>query len=935
MALEIFLFGPMRVLVQGKPMPRFRTRSVEWLLALLALRPGRPVNRSWLAGTLWPTSEERQALENLRHDLVVLRKALGAERIRAPSRDGLVLDLTDASCDASDFDAAIEKGDDGSLRRALDLYKGPLLEGCQTEWIFADRESRAEQCLNACETLARRAAEQGEHDMAVQLLRRAEGMDSLRDSVARHLMESLVAIGEPGLATQAYRNLRRRLLEELNTSPDGATTRLFQQIRSGVRAPSRVPERRPTGSLRRPPQPLSSLIGRTNELAEVRELLGLNRLVTLVGAGGIGKTRIALQVASAIEREFVGDVAWVELANLTEGGQILPAIATALGISEEPQADGDAMIQRILSRVAEGHFLLAVDNCEHLMDEAAAVVETLLTSTSELRVLATSRQRFGIPGEVAWRVPSLAVPDPDEPSMEFSAVQLFMDRARGARQGFKVSSDDDVAAVCTICKKLDGIPLALELAAARIGSLTPTQIAARLDDRFALLTSGARTAVPRQKTLRALIEWSYDLLDDDERNLLRHLAVFSGGWTLEAAEAVGGEVLDTLASLADKSLVVAEESADGIRYRMLETIREYTAERLRESGEEDRTRDDHLSYYLEFAKGAAPGLRHASVEALASVGAENGNLHAALSWARSKSPPDSYGRLVADLWPYWQRHGSLFEGSAHVQAALDSCPETERSELLKGAYALARVLHDEHSDLVARLNPSLGAPALWRENYLDTVAALERTLAIQRKLGQKADMIVTMRCLGSLAEDAGDRDGSLVIRKEALAIARELGSRVFQALTLHEFGCVLYRLGDFEGSSKVLSEALDLFMQPGGEFGIGFTCNNLGMARLRVGDRKRSAELHRQALAYFLPMSFWNDILWSLAGLSRAGLTDADALQAAQLLGAASEVRKTQAINVGLYDEAVAAVRALLGEATFNREFEFGASLQWPPADVR
>jgi non-specific serine/threonine protein kinase len=637
-----------------------------------------------------------------------------------------------------------------------------------------------------------------------------------------------------------------------------------------------------------------------------------------------------------------------------------------------------------------------LDNCEHLIEEAAALCRTLLERCPRLHILATSRQRLGLTGEVVHRVPSLASPDPehlplDEESsaatvMQYPAVQLFTERAQMVQPGFRLTGREDAEAVARICQRLDGIPLALELAAARMPVLTVAQIAARLDDRFRLLASGGRPALPRHQTLRALIDWSYDLLTGDERALLRRFSVFAGGWTLEAAEAVGSDfgfrvpsgrldfglparskapagesplsdpiqspkskmqnedVLDLLSSLVDRSLVLVEETPRGRRYRMLETIREYAAERLREQGtataggEEEAARNRHLAWFLRLAQEAGPSLRGpAAAETIAGLDTEMGNLRAALAWAQTEAVlPAALARFVAAIWPYWQRHGSLFEGCALVQAALDRCEGSdspERAELLLGAAALAEEFHERQIELAARSLPGLDDRALWTSDHDRATAALEQALAIQRQLGQKPDMVLTLRCLGLAAQRRGDRARALSYLEEAVAIARELGNRLYLALTVHEWGCVLYHHDANEEARARLTEALALFQQPGGEYGLAFGRNNLGMVLSRLGDRARAGELHREALAYYLRKAcrdregIWDGIVWSLYELARTGMSEAEAQTAARLLGAASRLREGPGCLIFHWDEAMAGVRAVLGEEAFNRAFEAGRAL--------
>jgi predicted ATPase/DNA-binding SARP family transcriptional activator/Tfp pilus assembly protein PilF len=1005
--LSIHLFGPLEVRVHGAAMRSGRTRSVEWLLALLVLRQGGEVSRSALAGTFWPESSPEQALLNLRRNLMDLRQALGAEaeRLRSPNRDTLRLDLTDASVDLLRFDAAVAAGDENSLHEAVVLYRGPLLEGCSEAWIFGEREARREACLQALERLADLALAHGEATAALGHLLRAETLDPLRDSVQQRRMQTLAESGDLPAALLSFRDFRLRLHREMKLEPDPETTRLYRELLAGrhrrgpglpdptrpappvTSASASTPSRAHSLPLSRIPRPLTTLIGREEELDEVTRLVAASRLVTLIGGGGVGKTRLALQVASAFTEEYPGRRAFVELAPLAEPVLLPGFVAAALGLREPAAPDPRDPMEPLIDCLSEQPTLLVLDNCEHLIEVAAELTQSLLTACPELCILATSRQRLGLTGEVAWRVPSLPGPDPEqfpadapgamEYALRFPAAQLLVERAAAVRSGFRLRDREDALAVARICQRLDGIPLALELAAARTMVLDLTQIAARLDDRFRLLTGGSRAALPRHRTLRALIDWSYDLLTDDERTLLRRFSVFVAGWTLEAAEAICGDqgagcwvlgaayrttepdarysepagpvpapstqhpppdVVDLLASLTDKSLVLVGEDAAGLRYRMLETIREYAAERLRESGEEEAARNAHLACFFRLAQEAGPSLRGPAAEAaFARLNTEIGNLRAALAWAQTEAAPlEVCARFVAALWPYWQRHGSLFEGCSLVQAALDRCAgheSPERAELLLGAAELADEFQNRQAQLAARSLPVLGDPTLWASDHERATADLEQALAIQRRLGQRPDMVVTLRCLGLVAQQQGDRARALAYLQEAVAIARELGNRLYLSLTVHEWGCVLYHHGAYEEARALLTEALTLFRQPGGEYAISFGCNNLGMALSRLGDHAGASELHREALAHYLRKEHrdgkkdWDGIVWSLRDLALSGMREAEAEKAARLLGTASKLREEPECLINYWDESIAAVRAVLGEEAFRRAFEAGRAL--------
>jgi len=922
-------------------MPRMRTRSVGWLLALLTLRLGRSISRATLAGTLWPDSDETQALQNLRHDLVSLRKALGSEsgRLESPTRETLRFEVSEREADVLCFDAAIRRGDPDSLRLAVQLYTGPLLEGCDKPWAIAERLPRIEQCLRALDFLAREAAEAGLPTDAIALSRRAVSIDPLRESSVRLLMAAQAAEGDAAGAIEQYRVLRQRLHAELHTAPDDSTTQLFHEIRQRPASTSTEPIRKrssaPRMSLRQPPLPLNRLLGREEEVQQVRAHLSAQRLVTLIGAGGVGKTRLAGETAAQISHEGEREVAWVELAPESDPGRLMGVLAAAFGLAEED--GGEAAIQVILAKAEEAPLLIVFDNCEHLIEEVARLVESLLAASTGIKVLTTSRQRLGLVGEVAWRLPALTVPNEslvvEGEMLAFSAVQLFVERAMAARPGIVLDTPEDLADVCTICRRLDGIPLAIELAAARVTALSPADIAQRLDQRFALLTGGARTALPRQKTLKSLIAWSYDLLDENEKRAFRDLSVLRGIWTLEAAESIcrqgnDVDVLDTLASLIDKSLVIAETHGHEVGYRMLESVREYSAERLLEAGEADATRARHFGYFISLGarlSSRIPDDRAAGMSMEAAIG----NFSSALAWA--KSSPETIGhyvRLVSSIWPFWLHHGSVFEGCVHVQAALDSDEEGAHLQALcTGAGALIEALHYMQYEIAARSTPGLEDVVDWRADTARSRKGLESALRIQQKVGSKADYAITLRCLASLAEREKDSVRYRELAMEVVRVSRELDNRFFLAMSLHECGCGLFGLGLQAEAFELLSEALPLFQLPKGETTAHFAYNNLALVTSALGDIEAARGLRLEALKCVLKTGEWDSISWSLAGFAEAGGGGHAAEVGAVLLGAASVVARERFLNIGLRDRAASGFRVALGDETFETAFDRGVTI--------
>ncbi|MBM3459804.1 MAG: tetratricopeptide repeat protein, partial [Armatimonadetes bacterium] len=580
-----------------------------------------------------------------------------------------------------------------------------------------------------------------------------------------------------------------------------------------LRHPDLAPDFPPLRSLDNPelkhnlPQQVTSFIGREKEIAEVRRLFGTTRLLTLTGAGGCGKTRLALQAAADLldgsgDAGTHGSGCWlVELAALADPGLVPRTAASALGLREEP---GRPILQTLTDHLKGKHLLLFLDNCEHLLDACARLADTLLRSCPRVLLLATSREPLGIAGETAFRVPSLSVPDPEglrgatpERLSPYESVRLFIERARQVQPGFQVTNRS-APALASVCHRLDGIPLALELAAARVRSLTVEELNQRLDQRFRLLTGGSRTALPRLQTLRALIDWSYDLLSAAEQALLCRLSVFAGGWTLDAAEQVctgegveAWEVLDLLTGLADKSMVVAAEQEGATRYRLLETVRQYGQDRLRERDEEAAWRDRHLAHYLALAEEAAPELTGREQAAwLVRLETEHDNLRAALEWSgETGGGAESGVRLAGALWRFWEMHGHFTEGREWLARVLDAGAGTApvvRAEALNGAGNLA---NDQGDYAAAR-------------------AFHQESLAIRRGLGDRRGIAGSLNNLGNVACDQSDYGAARALLEESLAIKRELGDQRGIAGSLGNLGRTVVEQGDYAAARALQEESL-------------------------------------------------------------------------------------------------------------------------------
>lgn len=625
------------------------------------------------------------------------------------------------------------------------------------------------------------------------------------------------------------------------------------------------------------PRELTSFIGREEQIAEIRDLLPRTHLLTLTGPGGCGKTRLAIQVAAEILHEYPDGVWLAELAALSDPALVPQALASQLRVPEEPSRGPLASLTDFLQ---PRELLLVLDNCEHLVEGCAQIAETLLRACPRLRILATSREGLGVTGETVWIVPSLALP-PDEPAppglgalRECESVCLFLERAAAAVPRLTFS-DAHAPAIARICRRLDGIPLAIELAAVRVKVLPVEQIALRLDDRFRLLTGGGRTALPRHQTLRAAIDWSHELLTEAEKTLLRRLSVFAGGWTLDAAESVcagseieGGDVLDLLARLADRSLVSVDQEridagpAGEFRYRLLETVREYAGERLREAGEGEEVREQHRLFYMGFAEQAEPQLAGADQGRwLNRLQREQDNFRAALAWSVDS---ESRLRLAGALWRFWYQRGPLAEGRGWLEGALarsPGCAPAARAKALSGAgnlaaqqgdYAAARAFHEQSLTLRREMNDPAGIAGSL--NNLGIVARhqgeaevardyFDQSLAINRATGNQALTAAALVNLAVIAQEQGDPGTAEPWLQESRAIYEQLGDRWRVAITLQNLGKVALHRHRLEEAQQLFRAGLTAFQEIGDRSSSVMCLNGLAMVASDRGDRQRAARL--------------------------------------------------------------------------------------------
>ncbi|GAB3138969.1 BTAD domain-containing putative transcriptional regulator [Amycolatopsis stemonae] len=805
--------------------PRSRT-----LLALLALEAGRFVPAERLIDGMYgdhPPDGAANALQSQVSRLRVALKDLAPVEFTAA---GYRLVVEPGEVDVLAFERLVREGrsllkDGGHARaastlgEALALWRGAAftdLAGAPFAVVQATRlgELRAE----AVDDLVEARLALGQADDVVAGLRETVAAHPLRERPRAQLVRALAAAGRPADALAAFEDARRTLADELGADPGPELAEAHLAVLRGETGQPAIPAL---------PAQLTSFVGRTDELRQVADLLTRSRLVTLTGPGGTGKTRLAVELSAA----EAGPVAFVELAPHGDA-DVARAVLGALGLRERSPSDP---AERLVSALRDRSVLLVLDNCEHVVDVAARLTARLLGACPGLRVLATSREPLGITGEQLAPVPRLAVPPPGTPAAEalaYPAIRLFADRAAASNPAFTVD-DTTIGDVQHVCAALDGLPLALELAAARVRSLELGDVAARLDDRFRLLARGSRTAEERHRSLRSVVEWSWDLLGDDERELARRLTVFPGGATLDAAAEVCGADADLLLELADKSFV----EAVGGRFRMLETIRAFGAEKLAEAGETDSFHRAHAEYFLRFAEEADPMLRTAAQLAwLDRIDAEYDNLLAALRWATGHDVPLAL-RLVPLLAMYWWMRGRRFEGAVLSLAVVERCGPEAREEYVE-------------EFLVCVLGALSGQPDESLEQYLPLV----HRYATSVDWAPRHPILVML--LGVVAGPPGD-DEQLLGRGEALLAQGDPWS---WALLPTGMGLRAMMSGDLAGAEEGLREGAAQFRALGERWGLSMALDHLSQLLSWRGEHGAALPMMDEALGLMHEIGARDDV---------------------------------------------------------------------------
>jgi predicted ATPase/DNA-binding SARP family transcriptional activator len=894
-ATEFRVLGPVEAVRAGQPL-RLGGRRQRWLLALLLLEPGRAISSDRLIDELWQDTPPRGAEGTLRVYVSRLRSALGDNALFARP-PGYVLDIEAELVDAWRFERLYREGRDALARgaaglaadrlgAALALWQGPAFADVRDGGVVADEARRLDELrLVALEERIDAELSLGRHASLVAELERLVAEEPLRERLWRQLVLALYHSERRAEALAAYNRARTLLSEGFGLDP-GEELRALERavLRQELTPGSPAVERHNL------PAPLTSFVGRERELDDIAELVRGHRLVTLTGVGGAGKTRLALEAVTRQVGAWTGGVWLVDLTAHSEPHTIASVVAGVLGVRERPDVSAlDGLVEHLRNE----ELLILLDNCEHLANACGELVHEVLRASPSVRVLATSRILLGAPGEVDYGVDPLPTPTDDLPADEaagFASVRLFVERGRAVRRDLAATAAD-MTTVARICRELDGLPLAIELAAARAKALSVDDIADRLDNRFHLLRSRRPLTASRHQTLRATIDWSYELLEADERELLADLSVFAGGFTLDSVAAIcaGGDLdraEELVSRLVESSLVVAGTRNGATRYRLLETIREYAAERLDSPSRRDELHRAYAEHFLEVAQHARTDAPVSKLEALETLDRERDNLHAAMRWTLAACS-DLAVPLAAALRQYWLIRGYRRQGLEWLEQALalpTSAPSPPRAIALGGAALLARLLGE----------------------FTRAERLAHEGVGLSRAVGPPFALAVSLNVLTTLAARAGDFDGARSHSEESAAVARAAGDVRLEAPALFTLAEGCLHGGRYAEVRDIGGRALGLARREGDKEVIAIILARLGIAAAHEHRIDEAREHLAEALEHARALGFPETAAWCCEGLALIAAELGDVVRAARLLGVAESLRRA---GGGVVQPAEAAAR--------------------------
>ena len=895
--LEVRLLGSFRIQCGKKPV-EIASRPAQSLFAFLVLNAGTAYRREKLAGLFWPDSPEESARDYLRHALWRIRRAFQA----AAETSYLKADDFAVSFDASkDYwldakalrDETESKSPDELMQLLADCA-GEFLPGFYDEWVMFERENLQTVYERKVEDLLDQLQSGGRWQEVIPWAERWIALGQRPETAYRHLMISYAAQGDAARAAATFERCVKSLAE-YGVEPSSETSRLYDELKAG-RLPAQSQSNtkstwgQPTVASNLP-TPITSFIGREKEIGEVRKLLETHRLVTLTGSGGVGKTRLAIKIAQISAKKFRDGVFWVDLASLNDAGLVPQVVAKVFNLRAVTEHSFENLLIELLGPM---HSLVVLDNCEHLIMACAQLAGLLLTECRNLKMLITSREALEILGETTWSVPSLSLPSPGdvigESLSDFESIRLFVERAASVSTGFSLSVDN-AAAVEQICTRLNGIPLAIELAAARVKMMDPLEIAGRLDDRFELLTAGSRTAVPRQRTLRATIDWSYDLLSTSEKTLFQRLSVFNGGFVMAAAERVGtddkipaAQLVELVGQLINKSLLYSRhdsrKAAAETRYAMLETIHEYGRGKLKESGEEKMIQDRHLEYYVRLAEQAEPHkFGERTAEWFSRLDQELNNIRNALDWANQSGRIEDALLLLGGLDYAFFVRGPITEWEQRLREML-AHPGAQGP-----TYARAKALN------------GLGMLFWANVNGTDDYPALVEALEIAEQLRNLSLKAKALRNLGLYQHVNGNLSSAKSFLEQSLqawAMVDTESSRFEAAWTLAFLGDVSYRSQDLPAARANYVEAAAIFREYKDKNFLAYSVRRLGQLATRRNELDSAVPMCRESLLLNIEIADPRGILASVAAFGGIQVARGDLGQAALFLGAVHELLGVQ-----------------------------------------
>ena len=948
------LFGTLCARQGEHTLTRFRTHKTGALLAYLAFHADRPHPREVLSELFWPDSEEGAGLHSLRMALTSLRRQLeppgvpGGAVLRA-NRRAVQLNPASFTTDVAVFENALlqaAQSDPGARRaeylaQAVDLYQGELLSGYYDPWILPQVLRLEERYFGAVEELLLLLESTGQTEQALEFAGKAVAIDPKREDSRLALIRVAMKARRADLARRHCQEYVQLLAQEQDC-PSPAYYRICQQLgvlETGLVSPMKRQTVSPSPTLSsslykaalrqqsvaplwQPPHlpaALSRFFGREEELARLQALLLSSpsppRLLTLMGAGGSGKTRLALQLAERIQVTFYQSVWFVPLADILEARLIPETILKAMRL---PRLPGIDPLEQATASLAQQPALLILDNFEHLVEEGAAIIGDLLQNAPAVTCLVTSRQPLEWVGEQTFPVGPLPLPEhtlPLERLSEFACVQLFVDRAQEVQPDFQLTRNN-ARAVIKLCRRLEGIPLALELAAARVLVLSPAQMLAQLYDRFALLVTSRRNVSPRHRSLWATLEWSYDLLPPTLKPFFLALSVFRGGWSAEAAASVyqQADSLEILAQVRRRSLITTEEQGEVVRFRMLETVREFAAARL--SAEESAVLAQvHADYYLELAEQAARSwMGSGEKEWMDRLEIENNNLRAALDWYEITEEIEKGLRLAGALWRFWLTRTYLEEGRKRLEILLaQSAPQASTAERA-GALIQCGVLVYAQCD------------------FSTAQAYLETGLEISRKLGDEANIAFALNSLGMVFTQQLKTEAAQALHEEALEIRRRLCDKAGIAASLSNMGYLFRRQQSYQRAQQCFEESLSLRQELGDEVGRADSFCGLGEVAWIQYAPDKAKPYWRESLTLSVRMENYRVVVKLLESFGILAVAQGDAIRAARLVGAASALRTVLGLSessnsASIREKQFAQAHEQLGEEAFQAAYEMGKTL--------